>query len=497
MKKLKKIVRSIFAPGSGDLADPWRQSANLILASLSLGLIDLNFGGLLKLLLPLLGFAFGLLGWQRLRRENSGFRLGWILMLVRTGIFFLDTFRSFTVWGLNDFLPAAAIRVVQISFVLLHAAQLYALKCGVARLQRKAGRDEDTLIITAMILWDVVLAFLSGWNAGGLLVIALFLIVAVLLYQLYRLLHSLDGTLIAPAPSHFTPAVMTGIYLGTLLIGCLLCFICFSRYPMKWKMHEAVYVPSSAAEIGAPKVPTDAEAIANQLLALGFPEEVLADLSEEDLSKCRDALKIFVKDSEYHAADIDGLKVRSVAVVLSEEPRLWRIFYHFSLPDQKGYWGTDALEIRPAALFSYDPEITQEPEGRILREKNGRTLAAPITRIRKEFCESASVTPFGEAWSGDAWFASFSLPRRFQNARGYVTLEVKNIYEGVDFTMGDSAEELIRSRWSGGLLYVHQVRALQYPVLSAKNYAMQNTGEAADGPFRHIGTPSWFFPDED
>ena len=495
---MEERMRSV-TDGPGKNAALWRRSANCILASLAIGFINIQFGNLLDLLLPLAGFALGLLGWYGLRGENKGFRLGWILMLARTGIFFLDTFRSFTIWSLNDFLPDSGVRIVQVIFVLLHAAQLYALMTGVALLQKKAGKKEDTLIIIAMIVWDVLLAFLAGWNAGGLLVIALFLVIAVLLYQLYKLLHSLDeaGSRVEQTPSRFSPEVMLGLCLGALLLGCLLSFLLFGRYSMKWKNHEAVYVPASAAEIGVPKVPSDSEAIANQLKDLGFPEEVLTDLSEEDLYKCKGALKVYSQSSESHAADDFAVKIRSVAVVLSEEPRLWRIFYHFSLPDGKTYRGTDALEIRPAALYSYVPEITGEPEGRLLREKNGKTLAAPITRIRREFCGEESDTPLSDAWSGEAWFASFSLPRKAQNARGYVTLEVKNIYEGIDFALGESAAQLIQSRWSGGLVYVHQTRTLQYPVLSAKNYAMKNTGYSESDPFLLIGLSSWFFPDKD
>ena len=92
----------------------WRRSMNFILVSLALGFINLRFNNLLDLLLPSAGFAFGLLGWYPLRRENRGFRLGWILILVRTGLFFLDTFRSFTLLGLNDLLSEPLIRVTGI-----------------------------------------------------------------------------------------------------------------------------------------------------------------------------------------------------------------------------------------------------------------------------------------------------------------------------------------------------------------------------------------------
>ncbi len=476
----------------------WRRSMNFILVSLALGFINLRFNNLLDLLLPSAGFAFGLLGWYPLRRENRGFRLGWILILVRTGLFFLDTFRSFTLLGLNDLLSEPLIRVTGIVFILLHALQLYALKTGIGLLQKKAGRQEDTWIITVMILWDVVLAVLSGW-AGGLLVIALFAVLAALLYQLYRLMRSLGGIgdTLSPAPPGLRPAALICLYLGALFIGCVLCFLCFSRYPMKWSKHESPVTFASSPGIGAPGVPSQTEVIARQLKDLGFPEELLTDLSEEDLQKCDGALDVYTNDGSFRASDTFELRVRSVAVVLSEEPRVWRIFYCFSLPDQKKYRGTDALEIRPAALYSFVPEITQTPEGRLLREKNGKTLAAPITRIRKEFCGTQSDESPSDAWSGEAWFASFSLPRRYQNARGYVTLEVRNIYPDVDFSLGSSTESLIRSRWSNGLLYLHQIRALQYPVLSAKNYAIQHTASSVRGPFLHVGLESWFFPGKD
>ena len=123
-------------------------------------------------------------------------------------------------------------------------------------------------------------------------------------------------------------------------------------------------------------------------------------------------------------------------------------------------------------------------------------MAARIPQIRKESCAQQSSVPAADLWSGETWFASFSLPHRYRSARGYVTLEVKNIYPDVDFSIGKNAESLVRNRWSNGLWYVHQISSSQYPVLSAKNYAMQNTGYSDRRPFLHIGLESWFFPEE-
>ncbi|MBQ6196756.1 MAG: hypothetical protein IJK47_04930 [Lachnospiraceae bacterium] len=494
---LEESLPEIADPATGERVNPWRQSMNDILASLALGFINLQFGNLIDLLFPLLSTAFGLLGWYRLRRENKGFRLGCVVMFARTAVFFLDTFRSFTIVGTKDLFPGSLYNIIQFFFILLYLLQLFALKQGIGLLQKKAGRQEDTLIITALIVWCVVLAFLAlAGGGGGLVAIIMMLIVAVLLYQIWKLSRTLDeiGYAIVPAPSRLTPAAMMELFLGVLFAGSVLCFVCFGRYPMKWEKYEAAYAPASVVEIGVPKIPSETEILASQLIGMGFPEEVLTDLSEEDLNRCKGALKIYTQDSDCSAFGVSGMRMRSVAVVLSEEPRLWRIFYHFSLRDESNYWGTDALEIRPTALFSYIPEITQEPEGRILREEDGRTLSAPV-RMQKESYSQESVL-FGSPWSGEAWFASFSLPHSFHNARGYVTLEVKNIYEDVDFSWGYNALILIQNRWWSGLLYTHQTSPWQYPVRSAKTAAMQSTASAAQGAFVHITIPSWFFPEE-
>ena len=64
-------------PELSDAVNPWRQSMTYILISLALGFFNLNFL-YLNIILPVVSFAFGLLGWYRLRGENRGFRRGWI-----------------------------------------------------------------------------------------------------------------------------------------------------------------------------------------------------------------------------------------------------------------------------------------------------------------------------------------------------------------------------------------------------------------------------------
>ena len=78
--------------------------------------------------------------------------------------------------------------------------------------------------------------------------------------------------------------------------------------------------------------------------------------------------------------------------------------------------------------------------GRIFTEKDGTALTAPIICLKKEtYTAQSSYSMFNSFWSGESWFALFSWPHSFENARGYVTLIVENPYQEIDFSWGVNA----------------------------------------------------------
>ena len=472
-------------PELSDAVNPWRQSMTYILISLALGFFNLNFL-YLNIILPVVSFAFGLLGWYRLRGENRGFRRGWILILIRTGVFLLFTFQSMTIWSFEEIFRDPLSWIIQLSYMLLQVLQIIDLREGIRLLQKKAGQPEDVRAVNGLLAWDIVLCILAVISAQGFIVLIMIALLVYCLVSVYRLSRTLDeiGYALTPTPSKTSPRCMLGIYFGTLIVGSLLCFLLFSRLPMKWQ--DASETRSTAAE-----------EIAAQLERLGFPREVLADIAEEDLLRCEGAKAVMVQENSWYSTHPDVFNMTSVAVVLSESPRIWKVFYHFSHSGQKNYWGTDALELRPERLFGYDIEFTEEPSGWIFTEKDGTALTAPITCLKKEtYTAQSSYSLFNSFWSGESWFALFSWTHSFENARGYVTLTVENPYQEIDFSWGENAQMLIQKRYSSGLRYAHQVSVRQYPVLSAKNYLKQGNPLLANEPFTVIIPASWFFPEE-
>lgn len=467
---------------------PWTEAFLLILLSIGIGLINFPDRPLVGIIQGAASGALGLLGWNRLRGENKSFRHGWILELVRAGWYLADALLKSTLWSdaLNRLLSADILFILGLVSALLFLSQLVCLRDGIAAVQKKAGAKEDTSAVSFLIGAYVAVFILALLNAGGLFSIIMIVVIIAGLVNVYRLSHTLDeaGYAVTPSPVKITAEALLGTFFGILVLGSLIGVLFFSRYPMKW---------TAPASYGR----AETLAVREDLLALGFPETVLDDLTEEDILACDGALSIMRQESFYHDGTLDGLKLESIAVVLSEKPRVWKVFYHFTLPDEKGYFGTDALELRPMQLFGWT-DFTEEPHGRILIGQKGETQTAVIPSVTRGYYNQQGVTfgTFSTGFSGDAYFASFSLPNKYENARGYVTLSVNDPYPAIDFAWGENAKELIWSRYSTGLYYIHQVNGFHYPVQSAEAFRKSSSYMSRGAEFAVVVLEmSWFFPE--
>ena len=217
----------------------------------------------------------------------------------------------------------------------------------------------------------------------------------------------------------------------------------------------------------------EAVKIRAQLLALGYPEDALNDLSEDDLLACRGAQDLIRQEcdmpgdpgheertvigSTTHIRtvyDQKGLHLTDVAVQLPGEPERWAVFHHFRWSDDTVFYGTECLLVRPAYNSPYwqvSGYVLREPTGRLLYDADGVTCAAPYWSLTQEAYGQASF--FGDTQHFSDIFAAFSLPARGEGRRGYLTYSIE-VADG-DWT-ADS--------W---VFYAHQYSPLQYPVQTA------------------------------
>lgn len=485
---------------------PWTDALRLIVLGLACSLINIE-GSTFFLILQTAGFAFSLLGWNRLRGENDSFRRAWILQLIRTGWFLVNIFFNMTVYSLNDLVPISAdvSFLLNIVFSLLFLVQLVNLRDGIEAVQKKAGAEPDSKAVSMLLIAFVLMFVFALFTTHTVVALLMLIVVAAGLVNVVRLSHALDeaGYAVTPSPVRLSREKLLGIFFGILILGSLLSFLFFSRYPMKWQQRETA-AEASVSEIGVPSALPDVDAVSAQLLELGFPEEVLADLSAEDIQKCAGAAAVMHSESTVYDSGVstipseNSVRLTAVAVVLSEQPRVWRIIYHFSLPDQNHYWGTETLKIIPFNLLGSE-EFTEPLHGRILVGKGSETRTAQIPSVTNDYLDGGQDLVFGgfsilSANSGNAWFASFSLPNGYENARGYVALTVRNPYPTI-VNPGEEANAQIRERYNYGLSYTHQVRAFAYPVQSAKD-SLYRSLIRDSGVFRTLQLQQvYFFPE--
>ena len=439
---------------------PWRRAMERVLFGLALCMVTLNFW-CLNYLLPAIGTVLLLLGFRALRRENPWLRGCFVCAVLRAACVFPSLILNTTILPGDAFRSAAA--AVSAALML---ALLLCFWQGLRAVRRKAGLPAQGGGAGALLAWYVLMCILAAVHYTGLLVpIAMLVGYVCILRSLFRLSGALDeaGYAIAPQPVRVTDRCIALVLAAALGIGCTLGYLFGSSYRMDWQ-------PADASE------QTQTAAIRQQLLDLGFPEDVLNDLTPEDIAACDGALRVVVETEDYPVNDgrnvlweaynekheryyvqdtvydVKELRLTGVAVQLPGERETWMVYHHFLWTTDPGFYGTEAIQIRPA--YRSIPEgwsAAGDVTGRVLYDRDGQTFAAPYASLGAQTF-TANTVLWGAQTNTDL-FAAFSMPRHAEHARGYVAYSTTEALNGYILSSGE--------------YYVHQQTWLQYPVVTA------------------------------
>lgn len=465
---------------------PWRRAMERVLFGLALCMVTLNFW-CLNYLLPAIGTVLLLLGFRALRRENPWLGGCFVCAVLRTACVFPSLILNTTI------LPGDACRSA--AAAVSAALMLTLLLCfwqGLLAVQKKAGLPAQTGGAGALLAWYVLMCVLAAVHYTGLLVpIAMLVGYVCILRSLSRLSRALDeaGYAITPQPVRVTDRCLVLVIAAVLGIGGALGYLFGGSYRMDWQP-----VDTSAQ--------TQTAAIRQQLLDLGFPEEVLNDLTPEDIAACDGALRIVAETEDYPVNDgrnvlweaynekneryyvqdtvydVRELRLTGVAVQLPGERETWMVFHHFLWTTDPGFYGTEAIQIRPACRSI--PEgwaAAGDATGRVLYDRGGQTFAAPYASLGARTF-TANTVLWGEQTNTDL-FAAFSLPRHGEHTRGYVAYSTTEARDGYIL--------------SSGVYYTHQQSWLQYPVVTAMEKRLTTTwGDS--GAFRTVQDVLQFDP---
>ena len=281
---------------------PWRSAMYCIVWGIALKTLTLQIL-YLHYILPTLGCILLVLGFRTLRQENRALRWAYGLSLAAA------VMRG--VCAVLQALPVDVGLIFGYADSGLMLGILIALWRGMTGVARAAGAEKPSAPAagTLAAFYAVLLVLAHIGLEGWLLVLPVLVVYLVILRNLVRLFRSLENTgyAIHAAPVRLPAAAVLWGYLGLTLAAVVLAMLLGQRYPMDWQVRQ--------------DAPQDA-AIRAELLALGFPQDVLDDLTAEEVAGLAGASEVLTQtDTQY-----DSGKYRVVTTDVWDEdtPNTWQ-----------------------------------------------------------------------------------------------------------------------------------------------------------------------------
>ena len=461
-----------------DVSDsPFCRAMGLIAGGLAVTGVTLNFWNL-DVLLPLIGTLCLLVGFRALRRVNGFLRAGFTCACLRVLLLFVELGQNAAV-----FRETAAADMVSTALAFGSAAvQLVLLFClwqGLLDMQRDAGITPPAAPAAgALLLWYILLYVAAALFASLPLLLGAYVVWYFnLVVRLKKLSKSMaaQGCAIEPVKERFSNPKLVGSLLTVLAVVIACGFLFFGSYRMDWTPKETG---------------TDAQVIEahERLLALGYPESELNDLSDEDLLTCLRAERVVIKECTGSAYINYSNKPQTndafhLTIVAVQRPfdRLF-VACHFRWDDGVRFYGTESLAFEPH--HDSNSWFAKEFSGRVLYDgPDGVTYTAPYIDSGTDQVNLGSwyINCFKQIYCADA-----SFPNDGTNQRGYVACALSNNID--EFT-----------KFEGLFYYVHQNGRFQYPVKTARDYQDFNVNRPLlyNAPFERVQDYFVLFQNED
>ena len=441
----------------------WKQTYENILIGMGFIGITLNFL-FLNQLLPFIGILLVFTGFRKLRRENQWFQIGY----AGAGLKVVVTIVSIVlgaVLGHEEIYASYVWKVIAFCGGILPIVLMGCFYFGMRAELKKQNVNINHEVLLHILIWYVVVVALAAWNYQGL-ILALIILAAYIgiLVELKHIAEKLEeaGYILEEQTVRISNGKCVGCAVVLTVAGLFSAYLFLDSYHMEWTMVKESQDPVS-------------EEIKDHLLSLGLPEDILNDLTEEDLLECKNARQVFVERDDYPMNDgikvVSGtegytqysteypqkeLKLSGAAIELEQKGQ-WKVIHHFRWNEDPGFRGTESLQIYP--VYSGQKSgwtVNGGLTGQVLYEKNGTLYTADYAALQNENYNTRDGFPFYDMMEHSSIFAEFSMPRHGENCRGYVAYEIK-----------EKENDWWIDSW---LNYTHQNTLVQYPVLSAADH---------------------------
>ena len=449
---------------------PGKKALNRILIGYFLSTFTINGLGL-NLILPVIGQILMLLGFRALQHENRWFSACYVLAVLQAFLRFGKLILDTTIFDLPFEDPQSAANAFYIALALQVLLTVVSLLCfwrGLRTVQKACGIRSKAIGVLALLVWNLLFCAMAllqmrGQFFGGYTLLFLLVSLIIILWMIARQAKALDATgyVLQPAPLRLSDRTLTLIILAILAIGCTCGHLFFSSYTMDWQKIDS----TESAATSETKT---------HLAALGFPEDILDDLTPEDLARCRDAEQVVVdartlnsENPTFDNGDYDIRLTNVIVLVPGDTPRVI-LFNHFSWLSTPKFYGTAALNILPTYEVSAELwRLEDGPTGRILYDDGDDSFVADYHSI-----EMRTVTSnlFRNVAPSPSLYASFIFPNQGTRQRGYIT-----------YTIAPRAllPEGYRQAGYSQMTYMHQKKRFLYPAETADSSSIFSI----NGPF--------------
>lgn len=452
---------------------PGKKALNRILIGYFLSTFTINGLGL-NLILPVIGQILMLLGFRALQHENRWFSACYVFAVLQAFLRFGKLILDTTIFDLPFEDPQSAANAFYIALALQVLLTVVSLLCfwrGLRTVQKACGIRSKAIGVLALLAWNLLLCAVfvaqsRGQFIGGYTLLFLLVSLIIILWMIARQAKALDATgyVLQPAPLRLSDRTLTLIILGILAIGCTCGHLFFSSYDMDWQTVDS----TESAATSETK---------SQLAALGFPEDILDDLTPEDLARCHGAEQVVVdartlnsENPTFDNGDYDIRLTNVIVLVPGETPHVV-LFNHFSWLSIPKFYGTAALNILPTYEVSAELwRLENGPTGRILYDDGDDSFVADYHSI-----EMRTVTSnlFRNVAPSPSLYASFIFPNQGTRQRGYIT-----------YTIAPRAilPEGYRQAGYSQMTYMHQKKRFLYPAETADSSSIFSI----NGPFESM-----------
>lgn len=494
---------------------PWRNATNIIIAGMALSVVIFNIL-LLQYILPFAGAIMCMLGFRALRSDNRYFRacFGISVFQLCTRIPLLAV--NATIYA-SQFNSSDAADMLAMATAFLNLMLLLLMRQGFITVRRRAGQGASGGAMNALVVWYIIFMGLAYVNASGWIIFILLIGAYIMIIRsLLRMTRMIDTAGYAVRASEVRVSdrnVMIGAVAAVCI--CIACgYMFFGGYDMDWQPVDNVNDDTAAEHVGA-REDVRSYSVRNELLALGFPENVLDDMTYDDVMACAGAQRVVVWGNDYDMNGDGSVQTGSCSSEKDISTNMtmtdigvdvgdghWRFIDHFEwtkkpqIGENGSFYGTEGLKLSPVCDNDerWLPENDEESgdirlTGRVLYDSDGTTYAAPYHYLGRKTYDGVDF--FSGAEQRSEVFAEFSLPRKGESRRGYVMYGVydrasdsyeldksgggTSLAEPGEYCDAETLNEMFGYRSFVSLVnYTHQVYWLRYPVKTAADEMMDS-----------------------